>query len=236
MDGGQPFQGGVALGLPLHVLRGDGVQGDVGDGVAVFVNHIGPGVLADLDGGDDVVQEGLRRHKVDHARDPALLRIYRRRHHDGELPRDLADQGLGDIDIPLHSLLDILPVGVILAVKNTDAVYANDVAPLEAVEADTLIDHSALFLQRHHGVGQLGDSARVHGHVLVGGELLLHPLRRQHGGLAHHGFHRGNGIPVIQRNAGRAHRRQGNQDCGYQAYCDLLADTLHLYAPQFFDN
>ena len=48
MDGGQPLQGGVALGLPLHVLGGDGIQGDVGNGVAVFIDHIGPGVVADL--------------------------------------------------------------------------------------------------------------------------------------------------------------------------------------------
>ena len=104
------------------------------------------------------------------------------------------------------------------------------------MQADALVNYGPLLLQGHHGIGQLGNPSRIHGHILIGRELLLHTLRRQHSGLAHHGVHRGDGTPVIQGDTGRAHCRQGNEDGCHQAYCDLLADTLHLSAPQFFHN
>ena len=239
MDGGQVPQGGVALGLALHVLGSDGVQGHVGDGVAGAVDHVGPAVGADLDGGDDVVEEGLGGHEVDHAHDaPALgaAGVDGGRHYDGELAGDLADQGLGHVDRAAHGLLDILAVGVVLPVEDTDAVGADDVAPLEVVHVHARVDDGALLRHGHCLVGQLRDAAGVHGHIPVGSQLLLDALRRQHGGLAEHLVHRGDGAPVVEDDAGRTHRRQGDEDCGHQAHCDFPANTLHVSAPQFFDN
>ena len=235
MDGRQLLQGGVALGLPLHVLGGDGVQGSVGDGVAGLVDHIGPAVIADLDGGDDVVEEGLRRHEVDHAHDPgapAALVIDGRGHHDGQLPGNLADQGLGHVDAAAHSLLDVLPVGVVLPVKDAHAVQADNVAPLEAVHPDPLVNDGPLFLHRHGGVRQLGNAPGVHRHVLVGGQLLLDALRRQHGGFAEHPVHCGDGAAVCKGDTDGSHRDHGDHDRRDQAYGDFFADTFHLFAPQ----
>ena len=234
VNGGQLLQGGVALGLPLNVLGGDGVQRVVGNGVAGLVNHIGPAVLADLDGGDNIVQEGLRRHEIDHAHNgvpPAAAGVDGRGHDDGQLPCDLADQGLGHIHSAAHGLLHILPVRVVVSVKNAPAVEANDIAPLEAVHGHPLVNDAPLDLHRHHAVGQLGDAARIHGHILVRGQLLLHPLRRQHRGLAHHLVHRGDSAPVVESDAGCSHQEQRDHNGCHQAYRDFLADTCHLCAP-----
>ena len=235
MKGGAAFQGGVALGLALNVLCGDGVQGNVGNGIAGLVDHIGPAVFADLDGGDNIVQKGLLRHKIDHAHNlavPASVLVKRRGHHDGQLACDFADQGLGHIDAALHGLLHIFPVRVVVSIKNADAVGSDDVAPLEAVHGDALVDDGALFLQRHLVVGQLRDAAGIHGHVFVGGQLLLNALCRQHRRLAHHLVHRGDGAPVAERAAGHSHRDQCDQDRGHQAYRDLFSNASHLFSPQ----
>ena len=211
VDGGQLLQGAVVLGVPLHVLGGDGLQGDVGDGVAVFVNHVSAAVFTHLDGGHNVVQKGLRRYKVDHAHNavsPAPVGIEGGGHHDGQLAGNFADEGLGHIDSALHGLLDILPVGGVLAVENAQAVGADDIAPLEAVHGGPLVNDGPLGFQRGIRVGQLGDAAGVHGHVFVGGELLLNPLRGQHGGFAHHLVHCGDGAAVVEGDAGGAHQYQ----------------------------
>ena len=199
------------MGVPLHVLGGNGVQRHVGDGVAVFIDHVGAAVFAHLDGGHDIVQKGLRRHKVDHAHNlgaVASAGIEGGGHHDGQLAGDFAHQGLGHIDRALHGLLDVFPVGVVLAVEDAQAVGPDDIAPLEAVHGGALVDDGALGLHGGVRVGQLGDAAGVHGHIFIGGELLLHPLRGQHGGLAHHLVHCGNGAAVVQGDAGGAHQYQ----------------------------
>ena len=209
MDGRQLFQGLVALGVPLNVLGGDGFQRDVGNGVAGFVDHIGAAVLTDLDGGDDVVQKSLRGDKIDHAHNPGALiaaGVEGGGHHDGQLPRNFADQRLGDIDIALEGLFYIFPVRVVLAVKQADAVGADEVAPLKAVHADPLVHNGPLLIQRNRAVGQLGDTACVHSDVFVGGQFLLNALRRKHRSLAHHLAHRGDGASVVQRDTGRPYR------------------------------
>ena len=129
-------------------------------------------------------------------------RIDGRGYHDGQVPCDLADQGFGYIDVPLHGLHDIFPVGVVLAVKNADAVRADDIAPLKAVHLDALFDDRAFFLQRHRCVGQLGNAAGIHGDIFVSGQLLFNPLRRQDGSFAHHLFHCDKRASVSGRNAG----------------------------------
>ncbi len=234
MDGGQLLQRLVALGLPLDVLGGDGVQRHVGDGVARLVNHIGLAVLAHLDGGHDIIQKGLRRHKIDHAHNrgaPAPVLIEGGGHHNGQLPGNLADQGLRDIDRPRHGLLHILPVRVVLAVEDAAAVGADDVAPLKSVHLHPLVNDGPLFLRGYLIVGQLGDTACVHGYVLIGGQLLLDALRRQHGGLAHHLVHRGDCASVIQCNAGGSHQNQRRQNCRHQTYCNFFTNTLHFRTP-----
>ncbi len=239
VDGGQLLEGLVALGVPLHILDGDGLQGDVGNGVPRLVDHIGLAVLAHLDGGDDIVEEGLGGHKVDHAHDAGPLvaaEVDGGCHHNGQLAGNFADQRLGDVHIPCQGLLHILTVGVILSVKYTYAGDVDDVAPLKSVHADPLVNDGPLFLRGYLIVGQLGDTACVHGYVLIGGQLLLDPLRRQHGGLAHHFVHCCDGTSIIQRNAGGSHQDQGNQDGCHQANSDFFPNTPHFIAPQFFNN
>ncbi len=187
MDGSQFAEGRVCLRLPLNILGRDCFQGGVGDGITRLVDHVSPAVFADLDGGDNIIEEGLRRDKIDNPCNSPVLAaagVDRRSHHDGQLSRHLADQGLGHIDIALHRLLDVFPAGVVVAVKNADAVGADDVAPLEAVHPDALIHYGAFFLHRHSGVGQLRNVARVHGYILVGRQLLADARRRQNSGFA----------------------------------------------------
>ena len=210
MNSRQLLQGRIALGLPLNILGGDGFQGDVGDGVSILVDHIGPAVFADLDRGYNVVQEGLRRDKVHHARNAPAVGIDRRGHHNGQLSGDLADQGLGDVDIPLHRLLDILPVGIVFPVKKADAIHADEIAPLEAMKADPFVHDGLLLLHRCDGIGQLGNAPRVHGHILIGNQFLFNALGSQDGGLAHHLLHCGKSAPVIQPDAGASHHEQRN--------------------------
>ena len=233
VDSGQLLQGGIALCLPLNILGGDGFQGDVGYGISILVDHIGTAVLADLDGGDDVVQEGLRRDEVHHACDKPAVGVDGRGHHDRQLPGDFADQGLGDIDVPLHGLLDVFPVGIVLPVKNADTVQADQIAPLEAVEADALVNNGLLFLHRGEGIGQLGNAPRIHRHIFIGNQLFLNALRRQDGRLSHHLVHRGNRASVIQPDAGAPYYEQRDQDGRYQAYRNLFPDTIHLSTPIF---
>ena len=233
---GPAFQRGIVLGLPLDILGGDGIQRNIGNGVAGFVNHVGPAVVPDLDGGDNVVQEGLRGYEIDHAHDTGLtapVRIEGRGHHNGQLSCDFTDERLGDIDISRHGLTDILPVGVVLSIENADAFRSDDIAPLETVKGHALVDNRALFLQRSVIVRQLRDAAGVYGHVLVGSQLLLNTLRRQHRCLTHHLVYGGDSAPVAQSAAGRSHRDQCDQDGCHQTYCDFFTNAVHLFPPQY---
>ena len=106
---------------------------------------------------------------------------------------------LTNVDVPLHGLLYVFPGGVVVAVKNADAVRADDVAALEAVHTDTLINHGALFFHGHRRIGQLRNTSRVHCHIFICGQFLPNALRRQNGSLAQHSIYRGNSVPVVER-------------------------------------
>ena len=97
-------------------------------------------------------------------------------HDNGQLSRNFADQRLGHIYVTLHRLDHIFPVGVVLAVKDAVAVQTDDVSPLEIVHFHPLLDNGAFFLHGDRGGGQLGNTAGIHGHVPVGGQLLLNPF------------------------------------------------------------
>ena len=101
------------------------------------------------------------------------------------------------------------------------------------MHTDPLVDDGPLLLQRCFRVGKLGDEAGIHGHIFVGCQLLGDTVRRQDGGLPQHLIHGGNGIPVVEGDAHRAHQDQGDDDGRHQAHCDLFANTPHLSAPLF---
>ena len=103
--------------------------------------------------------------------------------------------------------------------------------PLEVVHLTALVDDGLLLRKGHVVVGELRDTAGVHRHILVGGELLLDALGNQDGGLAHHLVHGGHGTAVVQGDADAPPGKQGDQDCRHQADGDLFADTSHLSAP-----
>ena len=65
--------------------------------------------------------------------------VQRSGHHDGQLSCDFADQRLRYINIALHGLLHIFPVGIILAIENTDAVHADNISPLEVVHGTAFV-------------------------------------------------------------------------------------------------
>ncbi len=222
------------MSLPFNILSSNGIQGNIGNGIAGLVDHIGPAVLADLNGRDDVIQKSLRRDEVHNALNLPSAGIKGCRHHNRQLPCNFADQRFRNIDIPLHGLLYILPVRIIISVEDADAVGVNDIAPLKAMQADPLVNDSALFIQRYKRAGQLRDAACVHGYIFVCGKFLFNTLGCQHRSLTHHLFYRGESAPVAQRNAERAYYNHGDQDGCYQAYCDFLADAFHLFPPQFF--
>ena len=207
MDGSQVLQGGVALGLGADVLDGDGIKDDVGNGIAGLVDHVGPAVLADLDGGYDIVQEGLGGNEIHHAHDGGAVNpvfVQGGCHHDGQFPGDFADQGLRYIDIALHGLLDIFPVGIVLSVENADAVHADEVPALEIVHGAALIDDGLFLLRRCLRIGELGDAAGIHGYIPVSGQLLFHAPCRQDRRFAHHVIHSGKDAAVAGNDAGNA--------------------------------
>lgn len=177
----------------------------------------------------------LGRHKIDHAYDigpMAPARIERRGHHDGQLPCDLTDQRLRNINIALHGLPYVFPIRVVLAVENADAVGADDVAALEAVHGHALVDDGALFLLRCVIVRQLRDAAGVHGHVLVGRQLLLNALSREHCGFAHHLVYGGDSAPIAQGATGCPYCDQCDQNGRHQADCNFFTNAVHLFPPQ----
>ena len=71
---GQCAQGGICLGLLRGVfLIAHILYIFVGDGGSVFIQHIGAAVFADVNRDHDVVEEGLRGDKIDHAHDFTVL-------------------------------------------------------------------------------------------------------------------------------------------------------------------
>ena len=132
------------------------------------------------------------------------------RNHDGLFACDFADKRLRNINVPLHRLLHIFPVGIIVPVKNAVPVRADNIAPLEPMHADTLIDDCPLFLHRYRCIRKLWDTSCVHRYIFISSQLLFNTLRRQDCGFAHHLFHYHDSAPVIQGNTGRTHRNQGN--------------------------
>ena len=193
------------MGLGLNVLNRDRLKGDVGNGVAGLIDHVGPAVFAHLNGGDDIVQESLLRDKIHNTRNGGTVDsvfIKWSRNHNGQLSGNLADQRLRYIDIALHGLLHIFTVRIILSVKNADAVKTNNISPLKIVHGTALVDNGTLLIKRYGRIGQLRDAACVHSHVFVSGQLLLHTLRGQNGGFTHHVVYSGDGAVIVRYDAG----------------------------------
>ena len=167
VHGGQISQAAVALGLLLNVLGGDGLHGGVGNGVAVLIHHMGAAVLTDVNGGHNIVEEGLLGYEIDHAHDFTVLNTVLPQgsgHHNGQLSGDLADGGSGDVGIALDGLLEVFTVGVTVAVKQTDAGAGQYVATHHAVVLHPAVQQRFLILDsgiwvaqfRHHTKGLCG--------------------------------------------------------------------------------
>ncbi len=55
MNGGQFAQRRIALRFSLNILNGNRIEGNIGNRIAGFIDHIGPAVFANLDSGYDIV-------------------------------------------------------------------------------------------------------------------------------------------------------------------------------------
>ena len=145
------------------------------------------------------------------------IRIDWRRDHDRQFPCDLADQRLRYIDIALHGLFDIFPVGIILPVKDADPIHTNDISALEIVHGGALTDDGLFLLQRYRRIGQLRDAACIHGNILVSRQFVLNTSCRLDCRFAHHLLHCGECACVVCRNAEHSHRKQRHQDSDAEA-------------------
>ena len=195
------------MGLGLNILNRNGFKRYIGNGIARFVDHIGSAVFSNLDGRNNVVQKGLGRYKIYDADDGGTLDsvfIQGRRDHNGQFPGNFADQRFRNIDVALHGLFYIFAVGIILSVKNTDAVQADNISALEIVHGGAFIDNGLLFFNRYIRTGQLRNTAGVHSDVLVSGKFLLYPFRCQNGRFGHHMFYGGHCAVVVGYDAGDA--------------------------------
>ena len=200
MDRRQLLQRRSTLRLRLDILDSNRLKRNIRDGIACLINHVCPAVLTNLNGCHNVIQKRLLRHEINHAhnRPPiGFFRVERRRHHDGQLPRNLTDQRLRYKHISLKRLTHILAIGIVFPVKNADTVRGNDISPLETVHLGTLIDDRLLFLHGYIRVGKLRNAPDLYDDILVRRQLLLGTSRRQNRSLAHHLLHRRHGAVIV---------------------------------------
>ncbi len=130
-------------------MDGNRIKGDVRNGVAFVINHIGPAVFPYLYGGNNVVQKGFVRNEIHYSCDGGAVNaagIKRSGNHDGQFACDFTYQRLGHIYIALHGLFYIFPVRIILAVKNADAVHSDNIPALEIVHGSAFLDNGFLFI------------------------------------------------------------------------------------------
>ena len=120
----------------------------MGNGIAIFVQHVSAAVVADADGCHNVIQEGLVGYKVDNTRNlTALNAVLPKRggYHNGQFACNLTDRGSGKPRFSCHSLLKILPVGIIVAVKQAVTCGCQQISPLHIVVFSPSIDQGLLF-------------------------------------------------------------------------------------------
>ena len=149
MDGGQIRKRGIALGFGFNILDCNRIEGDVRNGVAFIVNHIGSAVFPYLYRRYNVVQKGFVRNEIHYSCDGRAVNaagIKRSGNHNGQFACDFTYQRLRHVDIALHGLLYIFPVRIILAVKNADAVHSDDIPALEIVHGGTFLNNGFLFI------------------------------------------------------------------------------------------
>ena len=120
---------------------------DVGDGVAVLVDYVGSAVIAELYSSHDVVEEfGIRNDDNTACYFAAGNAVFpdRSRDYDHQLAGQSGNCRLGYGDISFHRVLEVLAVGIVVAVEAVP-VRLDDVAALKFVALDGLLNYIVEF-------------------------------------------------------------------------------------------
>ena len=171
MHSSQIVQAGITLSFLLDILVADGIHSGISDGVAVLIQHVGAGIFADLNGGHNVIEKGLIGDEIYHADNLAPLNTILPQgggYHDGQFPGDLTDRGGGEPGVALDGLLEILPVRVVVAVKQAHAVGAQQIAALHAVIICPGVDQALFLSNRNSGVAELRNHTKSCDCILIG--------------------------------------------------------------------
>ena len=120
---------------------------EVGDGVAVLVDYVGSAVIADLYASHDIVEEFGIRNDGNAARCFAVGNAVfpdRSRDYDHQFAGHSGNDRLGYGDISFHRVLEVLAVGIVVAVE-AFPVRLDDVAFLQFVTLNDLLNYFAEF-------------------------------------------------------------------------------------------
>ena len=175
---GQLFQGRITFRI-LHsiFLVTDILNVFMSNGVSVTIQHIGAAVFTDLEAGHNIVQERFGGYKVDHTGDlPALNTILpkRRGYHNRQLARNFADSGSGKPRIARQGLFEILPVRVIVAVKQAIASNRQQISPLHTVILRPGIHQGLFFGNGYLRITKCGNHAHSFDRVSIRLKLVRH--------------------------------------------------------------